>query len=327
MFSHENYPLISVVILNWNGGDYLRRCVKSVIETNYPRNLLEVIVVDNGSTDGSARLAKKMYPQIKLIENGSNLGFCVGNNIGIKYASGSLIILLNNDTIVDKNWIREIVKSARDPKVGIVGCRIYFPGTRIIQTLGFRMKFLGYWENIGAGQVDDGQFDDIEGVDWVSGAALSIKSEVIEKIGFLDPEFYAYCEDMDLCYRARKAGYKVVISNAIVYHYGSVSFDRLPLKKAYLNNRGSLYFIMKHYSPKTLLRYVFEYPLKSFKVNLGRFIRGETGLQRAIISSKNIQQGKVFKKALNIVLLRNVTFFVALLLMIIKYARLKNKRS
>lgn len=318
MVAYENYPLVSVVILNWNGGDYLRRCVNSVLETDYPRNLLEVIVVDNGSTDGSARSAKKMYQQVKLIENRRNLGFCVGNNIGIKRASGDLIVLLNNDTIVDKDWIKEILKKASDPKVGIVGCRLYFPGTKIIQTLGFRVKFLGCWESIGAGQMDNGQFDDTEDVDYVSGAAIAIEREVIDKIGLLDPEFYAYCEDADWCYRAEKVGYRVVISNAIVYHYGSMSWDRLPLKKAYLANRNHLYFIMKHYSPKTLLRYAFGYPIRSFKIDLCRFIRGETVLQRVKTQSKNTKREKISTVALTMVFLRTTMFFMALLSMIIR---------
>jgi len=156
MFAYRGRLLVSVVILNWNGGDYLRRCVESVLETDYPRNLIEVIVVDNGSTDGSAKSIKKMYPQVKLIENKKNLGFCVGNNVGINKASGDLIILLNNDTIVDNGWIREILKKAKDPKVGIVGCRLYFPQTKVIQVIGFRSKFLGYMEAIGSGEEDNG---------------------------------------------------------------------------------------------------------------------------------------------------------------------------
>ena len=312
------YLPVSVVILNWNGGDYLIRCVRSVLETDYPKNLLEVIVVDNGSTDGSARSVKKACPQVKLIENKENLGFCVGNNIGIRSATGNLIILLNNDTVVDKGWIKEILKRTSSPEVGIVGCRLYFLGTKIIQTLGFRMKFLGYWESIGAGQMDYGQFDVVVDVDYVSGAALAIKREVIEKIGLLDPEFYAYAEDLDLCYRARKAGDRVVISNAIVYHHGSASWDRLPLKKAYLNNRNRLFFIMKHYSPKTLLRYVFEYPIRSFKVDLCRFIREETVLQRVTARSKNMKREKTSTVALTMVFLRTAMFFMVLLSMMIR---------
>lgn len=314
------HPIVSVIILNWNGSDYLRKCVESVIETDYPSNLLEVTVVDNCSTDGSARLAKKMYPQIKLIENRRNLGFCLGNNIGIKHASGDLIILLNNDTIVVKNWIKEILNSAMDSEVGIVGCRLYFSGTKIIQSLGFRMKFLGRWESIGAGQEDYGQFDDVNCVEYVTGAMLAIKREVLDKIGLLDPAFYAYCEDVDICYRARRAGYKVVTSNAIVYHYGSLSWDTFPLRKMYLVRRNHIYFVLKHFSPKALLRYVFEYPVKSFKEDFCRFLRSETVLQKITTPNKNMKQKKVSRTALTRVILQNAMFFMALSLMIIRHS-------
>jgi GT2 family glycosyltransferase len=309
---------ISIIILNWNGGDYLIRCVDSVMKTDYPNDLLEVIIVDNGSTDGSAKLAKKMFPQVKLIENERNLGFCIGNNIGIKNSSGDIIILLNNDTFVDKDWIKEILKCAQDPEVGIIGCRLYFPGTRIIQSLGFKMKFLGFYESIGAGQEDKGQFYDVGYVDYVAGAAMAIKREVLNRIGLLDPAFYAGHEDVDLCYRARRAGYKVVTSNAIVYHYGSLSWNKLPVRKIYLAERNKIYFVLKHYSPKKLLRYLFEYPIKSFKVNLCKYVRGESVLQKTATLNKVQGLRKTSVIALSNEILRLTMFFIALLLIAVR---------
>jgi hypothetical protein len=316
MFAYRGRLLVSVVILNWNGGDYLRRCVESVLETDYPRNLIEVIVVDNGSTDGSAKSIKKMYPQVKLIENKRNLGFCVGNNVGIRNASGDLIILLNNDTIVDNAWIKEILKKAEDPRVGIIGCKLYFPRTKVIQVLGFRSKFLGYMEAIGSGEKDNGQFDSVCNVDYVSGASLAIKKDVVAKIGLLDPKFYAYGEDNDLCYRARKAGYTVVASNAIVYHYGSMSWNRFPIKKEYLHIRNNLYLIIKHLPPRTLLSYML-FPIRAFKVDWGRFLRRETVLQRVTVPSEKAKQKRTFMAALETVLLRTFLFFVTLLLVML----------
>ncbi|MCS7367302.1 MAG: glycosyltransferase family 2 protein [archaeon YNP-WB-062] len=304
---------VSVIILNWNGGKYLIECVDSVMKTDYPSDLLEVIIVDNGSTDGSAELAKKMYPQIKLIKNKRNLGFCIGNNIGIKNSSGDIIILLNNDTIVDKHWIKEILKCAQDPSVGIIGCRLYFPGTKIIQSLGFRMKFLGYYENIGAGQEDKGQFYEASCVDYVSGAALAVKRKVLDRIGLLDPMFYAYHEDADLCYRAKRAGYKVVTSNAIVYHYGSLSWNKFLIRRMYLSERNRIYFILKHFSPEKLLKFIFEYPIRSFKVNLCKYIKGETLLQKTATLSKTQGRWKISIVALTMEIIRLTMFFTALL--------------
>ncbi len=319
-----NFPKVSIIILNWNEKEYLRKCLDSVLKTDYPN--FEVIVVDNASVDGSKEMVKKEYSKVILIENKKNLGFCVGNNIGIKKARGDIIILLNNDTIVDKNWLKEIVKKANNTEVGIIGCKLYFPNSKTIQTVGFREAILDYWESIGAGQTDNGQFKEVEEVDWVSGAALAIKREVIERIGLLDPEFYAFGEDRDLCYRARKAGYKVVTSNAIVYHYGSLSWDKFPVIKMYLTNRNRLYFIIKHYSPRILLRYVFEYPIKSFNADLRRLIKGETVLQKVIYSR---QKGrlKVFKVALKTLTLKNVMFLASLLLIIIRRRKSRDIRS
>ena len=154
-------------------------------------------------------------------------------------------------------------------------------------------------------------------MDYVSGASIAIKREVIAKIGLLDPKFYAYGEDNDLCYRARKAGYTVVTSNAIVYHYGSVSWDRFPLKKLYLNNRNNLYFIMKHYTPQILLRYVFEYPIRSFKLDLWRFVRGETVLQRVEKPSENTKRERNSIVALKTFLLNIAMFYITLVSVVI----------
>jgi GT2 family glycosyltransferase len=304
-------PKVSVIVLNYNGRKYLKECLDSVLRTDYYN--LEVIVVDNASDDGSPEFVKKHYPQVTLIENEKNLGFCEGNNIGIRKATGEIIILLNNDTIVDSKWIKEILKKAEDPKVGIVGCRLYFPGSKIIQSLGFRMRFLGYWESIGAGQIDNGQFDKFGCVDYVSGAALAVKTKVLDKIGLLDPTFYAYGEDVDICYRARQAGYKVVTSNAIVYHYGSLSWNRFPIRKMYLVQRNGIQFILKHYPPKNLLRYMFEYPIKSFKVDLCKYVRGETVLQKTTTLNKTQNRKKISIIAFTMEILGLIMFFMALL--------------
>jgi GT2 family glycosyltransferase len=227
---------------------------------------------------------------------------------------------------VNKDWIKEILKCAQDPKVGIIGCRLYLPDTKIIQSLGFRMRFLGYWESIGAGQEDKGQFNEVGCMDYVSGAALAVKRDVLDKIGLLDPTFYAYCEDVDLCYRARWAGYKVVTSNAIVYHYGSLSWNRLPIRKMYLIKRNKIYFILKQYSPKTLLGYIFEYPIRSFKINLCKYIRGETMLQKTATLNKTQNRVKISVVALTTEILRLIMFFIALLLIVTKIRR-KERRN
>jgi GT2 family glycosyltransferase len=286
--AQNDFPLVSVIILSWNAKDYLKKCLDSVIETDYP--FLEVIVSDNGSSDGSVEMVKKKYPNVILIENKTNMGFSEGNNVAIKRAKGDIIVLLNQDTWVDKNWIKEIVKVARDPKIGVVGCKLYYPNTKIIQSVGFYLHPSGYHIPRGAFQVDVGQFDKIVDVDYVMGAALAIKRRVVDKIGLLDPMFYAYYEDVDWCYRVKKAGYRVVIApKAVVYHFGSVSWGKNSFRQIYLNKINKLKFVMKHYYGLKLLKSLTFYDLK-FKIDKVReFLMGKLFIQkdRQSLSSTN----------------------------------------
>jgi GT2 family glycosyltransferase len=130
-------------------------------------------------------------------------------------------------------------------------------------------------------------------MDYVSGAVLAVKRKVLDKIGLFRLCVLHICEDVDICYCARQAGYKVVTSNAIVYHYGSLSWDRPPMRKIYLAERNKSYFILKHYSPEKLLRDIFEYPIRSFKVNLCKYIKGETVFQKTATLNKARSQRKI----------------------------------
>ena len=203
------FPLVSVIILNWNGMKLIEKCLDSVFLSDYFN--IEVIVSDNGSVDRSNELIKKKYPRVTLIENKRNLGFCEGNNVGIECSKGEIVILLNNDTIVDKDWIKEIVGIAENPKVGIIGCVLYSADTSIVETSGFGAHASGrnIFSHIKESRCSSQAFDD---VDYVSGAALAVKRSVLDQIGLLIPFFFAYGEDMDLCFRAREVGYRVVIA-------------------------------------------------------------------------------------------------------------------
>lgn len=255
---------VSVIVLNWNQKKLLNNCLESVLNTDYSE--MEIIVSDNGSTDGSVKMVKKNFANVVLIENNANLGFCEGNNIAIKRAKGDIIVLLNNDTWVDKNWINEIVNAASDSKVGIVGCKLLFVGTNVIQSLGYRSNLLGHYVNRGLLEINDGKYDneEVADVDYVSGAALAIKRLVVDAVGFLDPMFYAYFEDVDWCYRVKELGYKVVVAQkAVVHHCGSVSWNSLSFKKVYLTERNRFLFIFKHYSGLNLLRALTFHEFKS----------------------------------------------------------------
>jgi len=323
----SNLPQISIIVLNWNGKKYIRKCLKSIFNSNYPKDKLEVIVVDNASIDGSDRIVENEFPSAILIKNSKNLGFCKANNIGIKRSTGDIIVLLNNDTFVDKNWLIEIIKAMNKSNVGVVGCRLLYPNGKVIQSCGCKEIFLGYWEHIAAGlRTEKFDCEDEFEVDYVSGAALAIKRKVLESIGLLDSSFWAYVEDVDLCYRAKRAGYKVVIApKAIVYHYGSASWRKFPLKQLFLQYRNRIIFIWKNYKGICLLRYFLEYPILLTLTSLRNFLRKETTTQKlaARLQSKNILR-ELFRKYL-----LNLLFFYITLgpgLLMCRFSGLRVKR-
>lgn len=240
--------------MNWNGKKYLEECLTSVLKTDYSD--LEIIVVDNASIDGSQEMIKTRYPTITLIENSSNLGFSKANNIGIKSAAGTLIVLLNNDTRVDEDWVKELIEVGKAPEIGIMGCKIYRAEGGMIQSAGYKLLPSGYHIARGYLQRDNGQFDKIEEVDYVEGSALAIKKSVIESIGLLDPDYFMYYEDVDWCVRARNAGYKVVyVPKSVVYHQGSVGTRKSPFKRIFLAERNRLRFVLKSFSGFELVKW------------------------------------------------------------------------
>jgi GT2 family glycosyltransferase len=214
--------MVAIIIVNWNGKNMLRKCLESVKKNTFYRSY-KVIVVDNASTDGSVKLVKKKFKWVDLIQNKKNYGFSKGNNIGIKYArkyNPKYFLLLNNDTKVMKGWLDELIKAAESyKKAGIFGCRqLTFQRKPTISAgwiLPFGVKY--YFGN------------QIKKVNWVSGACLLIKKEVIEKIGLFDEKYSpCYYEETDFEQRALKAGFEIVyVPNSIILHKGSATIKQL----------------------------------------------------------------------------------------------------
>lgn len=238
---------VSIIIPNYNGIRYLGECLKSLKRINFPRDQFEIIVVDNASTDGSVEFIKNNYPDIVLIEASSNLGFAGGCNLGIMHSKAEYIVLLNNDTEVDTNWLIELVKVAdSDEKVGIVGSKLLFKNERnLIQNAGSYITDRGDGGDIGYRRSDFGQFDTSREVMAVCGASMLVKRNLIYKIGGFDEDFGSYYEDTDLCYRARLHGMKIVYTpKSIVYHVHAVTLGEWsPLFSFYVfRNKIFLHF-------------------------------------------------------------------------------------
>jgi GT2 family glycosyltransferase len=242
-------PKVSIIVLNWNTLDYTLNCIKSLKKLNYKN--FDIVVVDNGSKDNSVKVLRNVKG-IKLIENKKNLGFAEGNNVGARYAlekGADYIFLLNNDTIVDKNLVKELVKVAEsDPKIGIVGPKIYYINSKNLWFAGGKFNlFIGDARHIGANKIDKGQFNVIKKVDYTSGCAFLIKKRVIDEIGLIDPYYFIYYEETDWCARAKARGYKILyVPKAKLWHKVSASTKASSPFMIRLNIRNRLVFMKKN---------------------------------------------------------------------------------
>lgn len=256
-----NYPKVFIIILNWNGKLDTLECIESVFKMEYPN--FDVVIVDNGSTDDSVAAIKTAFPQVILIENKKNLGFTGGNNIAMHYAmknGGDYIWLLNNDTSVDSNVLTKLIKvGEKDPGLGLISpiLRFYYDPNKI--------QFSGGYINIDKQEAKyyTEIFPSSKGhsyCSYLSGAALLIKREVLERLGCFDERFFAYCEDTDFSIRATSEGYKCgVVHDCAVYHKDASSLDggKSPYH-AYITTRNFYLLWTKHLKGYKKYKYIIQ---------------------------------------------------------------------
>jgi GT2 family glycosyltransferase len=268
-----------VVIANWNGKEVLKKCLASVfMNTDYSE--CRVVVVDNASTDGSIDVLEKEFPIVKLIRNSKNLGFTKAVNKGIKYAitnDAKYVLLLNNDVeIPEKNWLISMLKVLEsNNEIGIVGCKLLYPNGRI-QHAGGTITTKGV-SHLGNREEDKGQHDRVRCVDYVTGAALLIKTKTIRNIGLLDEGFSPlYFEDTDWCTRARFCGYKVMYTPvpALIHktHY-SVSNLRRSTTDFYLKKNWIRFFLLNFRFTDLIRRLLLEF-MEIRQFFIGRSLTG-----------------------------------------------------
>jgi len=268
-----NYPLkVSFVVLNWNKWHETVECLESIFISDYPT--FEVIVVDNGSTNDSVKELRSRFKSIIVIETGDNLGFAGGCNVGIECAlknNSDYIFLLNNDAIIEKGALTDMINLANsDTKIGIVSPKIYFFNNSLsmpkIWYGGANLNLkLGRTSMAGYKKFETGQFDATRVVNFVSGCAMLVRSEVIRNVGMFDIEFFNIFEDADFCTRVSTKGYKLVYyPSAVVHHKESASFGTLysPFS-VYFQVRNRLLFIKKHVN-KSFIPLAFTAAIISF---------------------------------------------------------------
>jgi GT2 family glycosyltransferase len=251
-------PNVSLIVLNFNGKQHLAECLPSLSQLDYPADKLEVVVVDNASTDGSARYVQAQHPHIRLVQNAENLGFATGNNLGAQAATGQYVVFLNNDMWVERRFVAELVAAIHSgPEVVCAGAKILnWDGTRL-DFAGSSVHFTGNGFQTGFGQpFKPDQFNERRPMLFACGGAMMVDRQVFLEAGSFDDDYFIYFEDVDLGWRLWLLGYQVVFApQAIVYHrhHGTMS-GFSDHRKRVLYKRNSLYTIIKNYDEANLGR-------------------------------------------------------------------------
>lgn len=261
-------PLVSIIIVTWNARPLLERFLPSVVATAYQP--LEIILADNASTDGSAEWVARTYPSVKIVRHPENWAFCRGNNQAFPHASGSYVVLLNNDVEVPPGWLGPLVESMEhNPEVGALQPKLlqYEHRDRFEYAGGAG----GYLDRLGypftRGRIffsmerDVGQYDDARDVFWATGAALMLRRKALEQVGLLDEQFFMHMEEIDLCWRLWRHGWRVRVEpRSTVYHLGGGSLPQGDPTKTYYNFRNSLLMLYKNLPPRAWRR---TFPLRA----------------------------------------------------------------
>lgn len=250
----KNAPLVSVIIVNYNGRAFLEKCLSSLLAQSYPS--LEIILVDNASSDNSIDYIRKEFPSVKTIANEQNAGFAKGINIGINAANGELIATLNNDTEVSTQWLEELVKAITSREnIGMCASKMLFmknPG--FINSTGICISRSGACWDRGMFERDTGQYESVEEVFGPCAGAAIYRKAMLEEVGLLDEDFYAYMEDADLAFRGRVAGWKCLyVPKAVVYHMHGGTGGYASDYTIYYGNRNIIWNSFKNFPIRLLI--------------------------------------------------------------------------
>jgi GT2 family glycosyltransferase len=301
-------PRVSVVIPTWNGRELLEICLPSLERQTFRD--FETIAVDGGSTDGSVEWLRAEYPDVRVVELEENRGFAAAVNRGIEAARGEVIVLLNNDTEAEPDWLEALVAATdRDPDAGVFASRVlqYHHRDRI-DSAGDKLGLLA--DQIGHGLPDGPEYREPRYVISACAAAAAYRREVFDRVGLFDERFVSYLEDVDIGVRAAYAGFRTLyVPDAVIYHMGSVTAARMNHTKIRLLLRNSLFLFFQYMPPSTLLRWgpfmlawPFAYALRSRVpvrlaagaiVGLVRYLPAVLGRRRAVRGEAALDDGEI----------------------------------
>jgi GT2 family glycosyltransferase len=315
------FPTASIIVVNYNGREFLEDCFRSLSNLDYPS--YEVIMVDNASTDGSVGYVTERFPWVKVIGLESNHGFSGGNDVGVEHACGKYVAFLNNDVEVEPTWLSELVEGIEeDEKIASCGSKMLFYERRnYVNHAGGAVTITGAGFDIGFMMEEKKVYNKPKFVGCTSGGAMLVRKGVFCTLGGFDPDYFAYFEDVDFCLRAWTAGYKVkYMPTSVVYHKfgGSFGTDSSPFKM-FLYQRNRLYNIAKNFELRSLVLATLTsiaydaYKISRFLID-GNFamalsiIRGSLSFisnlrrviekRRAIQDAREISDRELFKKGI-----------------------------
>ena len=247
---------VTIIVLNYNGKAYLEDCLSSLARLDYPE--YSVILVDDGSSDGSARYVRERFPWVKVLENGKNLGAAFSYNRGLKEASTALVAKVDNDTVVDKDWLLHLVAAIEsDPQAAVsTSLTLSYPNPKEIQVASPWVHYIGQ----GLMRVEPASTEEFEEVGMASGCAMLIDKKKLGEIAPFDGDFFLYLDDVDFSLRCRLAGYKIIyVRSGVAYHksggllsLGQTKGEYKP-RRAYLTSRNRKMLVLKNYSGSGLL--------------------------------------------------------------------------
>jgi len=268
--------LVSIIVLNYNAGNLLLNCIESIKNSSYKN--IEIIVVDNISSDQSHFKCKEKFPEIILIQNKKNLGYCGGNNVGIKEAKGEFIVILNPDTIIEPNCINELIFAYNKFGEGLYQPKILsLDEENIIQSTGNMLHVFGFGFARDKGRKVVEKIEDVEKIGYASGTCLFTSKDVIDKVGLLDEFLFLYHDDLDLGWRAAQIGISsFYVPKSKIFHVESYSL-KWSAKKFFWLERNRKYCLLTHYSKNTYKKMRFSLMLVDLFVWAFYFSKGFLG--------------------------------------------------